>query len=255
MQKILTAGNTKIVKGEELGYLTKGIHFSPADKSGHEVCNVGDPKVAQRLVSIRQGVGKCNSRKIHALPRQKDFLKIALLSWLNLLLRLATQLSLQLKRKWLRSSVQTLQAIWLGKISIRATARQSWSSTPKLNFMIIRRSFGRMAKFLNGDFPSNYHLTFSRSEHNETLCDMVLEMGGNVAVVFRDQLPATWKGFEVVNGDANDLRFLDKSGVVVGLIEKGLAKKDETGFVQEGINSWAWKNTKKPVFNENGRQK
>ena len=37
-QKILTAGNTKIVKGEELGYLTKGIHFSPADKSGHEVC-------------------------------------------------------------------------------------------------------------------------------------------------------------------------------------------------------------------------
>ena len=85
--------------------------------------------------------------------------------------------------------------------------------------------------------PSNYHLTFSRSEHNETLCDMVLQMGGNVAVVFRDQLPATWKGFEVVNGDANDLRFLDKSGVVVGLIEKGLAKKDETGFVQEGINS------------------
>ena len=99
------------------------------------------------------------------------------------------------------------------------------------------KSFGRMAKFLNGDFPVNYHLTFSRSEHNETLCNMVLQMGGNVAVVFRDQLPATWKGFEVVNGDANDLRFLDKSGVVVGLIEKGLAKKDETGFVQEGINS------------------
>ena len=63
-------------------------------------------------------------------------------------------------------------------------------------------------------------------------------MGGNVAVVFRDQLPATWKGFEVVNGDANDLRFLDKQGgYIVGLIEKGLAKQDETGFVQEGINS------------------
>ena len=99
------------------------------------------------------------------------------------------------------------------------------------------KSFGRMAKFLNGDFPSNYHLTFSRSEHNQKLCEMVLAMGGNVAVVFRNQLPATWNGFEVVNGDENDLRFLDKSGVVVGLIEKGLAKQDETGFVQEGINS------------------
>jgi hypothetical protein len=108
---------------------------------------------------------------------------------------------------------------------------------PQTQFYDYTKSFGRVAKFLNGDFPSNYHLTFSRSEHNETLCDMVLAMGGNVAVVFRDQLPATWKGIEVISGDENDLRFLDKSGVVVGLIEKGLAKKDETGFVQEGINS------------------
>ena len=94
-----------------------------------------------------------------------------------------------------------------------------------------------MAQFLNGELPSNYHLTFSRSESNQKLVEMVLEMGGNVAVVFRDQLPKTWKGFEVVNGDENDLRFLDKQGVIVGLIEKGLAKKDSTGFVQEGVNS------------------
>jgi hypothetical protein len=86
-------------------------------------------------------------------------------------------------------------------------------------------------------FPSNYHLTFSRSEHNDKKCEMVLAMGGNVAVVFRNQLPKTWKGYEVVNGDDTDLRFLDKKGVVVGLIEKGMAKKDETGFVQEGVNS------------------
>jgi hypothetical protein len=110
---------------------------------------------------------------------------------------------------------------------------------PDPQFYDYTKSFQRMAKFINRspEFPSNYHLTFSRSEHNETLCDMVLQMGGNVAVVFRDQLPKTWKGFEVVNGDENDLRFRDKQGVVVGLIEKGLAKKDETGFVQEGVNS------------------
>ena len=37
-QTLLTAGNAKIIKGEKLGYLTKGIHFAPADLSGHEVC-------------------------------------------------------------------------------------------------------------------------------------------------------------------------------------------------------------------------
>ena len=35
---ILTQGNAKIVKGEKLGYITKGIHFAPASLSGNEVC-------------------------------------------------------------------------------------------------------------------------------------------------------------------------------------------------------------------------
>ena len=42
-----------------------------------------------------------------------------------------------------------------------------------------------------------------------------------------DRLPS------VVDGDENDLRFKDEKGVIVGLVEKGLAKKDETGFVVE----------------------
>ena len=33
---LLTSGNAKIVKGEKLGYITKGLHFSPADKSGYD---------------------------------------------------------------------------------------------------------------------------------------------------------------------------------------------------------------------------
>ena len=37
-QTLLTAGNAKIVKGEKLGYLTKGIHLAPANLSGYEAC-------------------------------------------------------------------------------------------------------------------------------------------------------------------------------------------------------------------------
>ena len=62
---------------------------------------------------------------------------------------------------------------------------------------------------------------------------MVAQAGGNVAVVFRNSLPAEYMGRKVVSCDDNDLRFLDPQGVIVGLIEKGLAKKDETGFVVE----------------------
>ena len=61
----------------------------------------------------------------------------------------------------------------------------------------------------------------------------ILELGGNVAVVFRGSLPKTYLGYPVVNGDEHDLRFKDPKGVIVGLVEKGLAKEDETGFVVE----------------------
>jgi hypothetical protein len=77
----------------------------------------------------------------------------------------------------------------------------------------------------------NYHVTFSRSETNDVDCLKALSVGVNVAVVFRNKLPATWNGFEVIDGDVSDTRFLDRSGVVVGLSAKGKAKKDTTGFV------------------------
>ena len=80
------------------------------------------------------------------------------------------------------------------------------------------------------DLPPNYHLTFSRSETNEIdALRMLTEQGMNVAVVF-DTLPEKWAGVKVIDGTETDLRFLDERGVIVGLVAKGKAKKDNSGF-------------------------
>lgn len=94
------------------------------------------------------------------------------------------------------------------------------------------KNLPHMLKFLAGHYPSNVHLTFSRSETNEAACRSVLAAGGNVAVVFRSGLPDAYLGAPVINGDDHDLRHLDPAGVVVGLVAKGkTAKRDMTGFV------------------------
>jgi hypothetical protein len=51
--------------------------------------------------------------------------------------------------------------------------------------------------------------------------------------VFRSKhnIPKTFRGLRVVDGDKDDLRFLDPKGVVVALYAKGKATKDDTGFV------------------------
>ena len=61
-----------------------------------------------------------------------------------------------------------------------------------------------------------------------------MRAGGNVAAVFNN-LPQTWNGFKVIDGDENDLRYLDYKNVVVGLVAKGKAKKDTSGFVIQTV--------------------
>jgi hypothetical protein len=44
-------------------------------------------------------------------------------------------------------------------------------------------------------------------------------------------MPKKFLGLKVINGDKNDLRFLDPKNSIVGLYAKGKAKKDYSGFV------------------------
>lgn len=68
----------------------------------------------------------------------------------------------------------------------------------------------------------NVHFTFSYTERtkDETMHKM-LDRGHNVAVVFKDKLPATFKGIPVIDGDKHDRRFEDTKGRIVGLKLKG----------------------------------
>ena len=235
---LLTQGNAKILKGEKLGYITKGLHFAPADKSGHEVCRWRSKGCTKACLDTA-GRGQMDSIQNARIAKTKLFFE----KQFDFLAKLEKEIASTIKsakKKEMTAVFRpnlTSDIAWESVFFDEEKPQTIFDKFPETQYYDYTKSFMRMAQFLNGELPSNYHLTFSRSENNQKLVEMVLEMGGNVAVVFRDQLPKTWKGIEVVNGDENDLRFLDKEGVIVGLIEKGRAKKDETGFVQEGVNS------------------
>jgi hypothetical protein len=79
--------------------------------------------------------------------------------------------------------------------------------------------------------PANYHLTVSYSAANKAYAEKVKKSPHNIAVVFRDRLPASYLGRTVIDGDKTDLRFIDPCKVVVGLKAKGKARHDHSGFV------------------------
>lgn len=84
--------------------------------------------------------------------------------------------------------------------------------------------------------PSNYDLTFSysglhgfQSHYNKAKENPVFK---RFAVVFDkvENIPASFDGQKIIDGDKTDLRFLDGAGIVA-LYAKGKAKKDKSGFV------------------------
>jgi len=82
----------------------------------------------------------------------------------------------------------------------------------------------------------NYHLTWSYSGASDAYAKQhaIAKVNGlNIAVVWRkvSSIPTEYLGLPVVDGDKDDLRFLDPKGVIVALYAKGKARKDTSGFV------------------------
>ena len=102
---------------------------------------------------------------------------------------------------------------------------------PGTIFYDYTKSQRRALAFVNGDLPHNYTLTFSRDERpqSEAFALTYLALGGRVAVCMRigksDPVPESWHGFECVDGDLHDLRFLDQPGTVTVLRPKGSKAK------------------------------
>lgn len=86
--------------------------------------------------------------------------------------------------------------------------------------------------------PKNYHLTYSASDktRDDDLA-YYYKKKKNIAVVFGvvrgHDLPETYKGIKVIDGDTTDARFLDEKGVIVGLRAKGRMRKGNWKMVRK----------------------
>ena len=119
---------------------------------------------------------------------------------------------------------------------------------PEVQFYDYTKITKRAIAFATGDTPENDHLTFSKTEANDSDCIKVLEAGGNVAVVCSlpvyktakatGSLPYPYDTPDAIDGDAHDYRPVDgdrrgniRGGLIVALKAKGDAKHDTSGFV------------------------
>lgn len=232
--KLLTESiaNTKTAKNDSLGYLSYILHLSPSDLSGFNVCSHAS-KGCKHACLNTAGRGRFDNVQLARTRKTKMFFEQRQ-EFLDLLVKDI----LAAKRKAVKLSLPLT-------IRLNGTSDISWEN------IIIKDGLNIFNMFKDVQFYdytknwtripiikslglTNYSLTFSRSENNEKYALLVLKTGGNVAIVFDKTLPDRWNGYKVINGDKHDLRFLDEKNVVVGLVAKGLAKKDSSNFVIKG---------------------
>lgn len=229
---LLTTGNPKLLKGEKKGYLSFVLHLAPANLSGKEVCPKRTAGCTASCLNTagRGGIfkkGESTNVIQQARIRRTKFFFESRRDFLNQLTVDIIKAKTMAEKKGLIPVFRlngTSDIAW-EKYEV-ANGKNIFQMFPDVQFYDYTKVRGRKVSHIK-----NYHLTFSRAESNEMDARLASSDGMNVAVVFKKELPATYFGKKVINGDETDLRFLDEKNVIVGLKAKGKAKKDTSGFV------------------------
>jgi hypothetical protein len=239
--KLFSTGNPKTAKGEKKGYLTFILHLAPAKLSGYNVCPMASKGCAAACLNTA-GRGRFDKTQAARIRKTKMFFEdraafmAQLVKDIQAGIRKATRdgfipifrLNGTSDIRWETIPVNVPEKI--GAALFRGERyRNIFEAFPDVQFYDYTKIANRKG------IPENYHLTFSRSESNDIDVRTAISRGMNVAAVFstlkNGNLPAVYRSLPIVDGDENDLRFLDPSNCIVGLRAKGDAKKDSSGFV------------------------
>jgi hypothetical protein len=239
--KLLSTGNPKVLKGMSQGYNTYILHLAPADLSGYETCakRTAGCTAACLNTAGRGGMFKRgeNTNVIQQARIRKT--KMFFENRVEFMATLVKDIELAIKQSKKMELVPVFRLNGTSDLSWEKYEvvrngklfRNIFTAFPEVQFYDYTKVLGRKVKEY-----SNYQLTFSAADGNDSDVLRAMNEGLNVAVVFGIKktlpMPVDYLNRPVFNGDESDLRFLDPKGVIVGLYAKGKAKKDTTGFVK-----------------------
>ena len=219
-QKILSIDtNAKTVKGQKYNYLTAIVYFASHKQSGFNVCAQASKQCSENCLFFA-GRGKFKNIQKSRIKKTRYYFEYRE----NFMHQLKHEIQLFLNKAKRLNMIPCIRLNGTSDINYYSYKFDNdlniFDTFKEVQFYDYSVIYKRMSLYMDNKLPKNYHLTFSRKEDNQFSVMQVLNNGFNASVVFEKYLPKIYKGFEVINGDQSDLRFLDKKNVVVGLVYK-----------------------------------
>ena len=231
--------SAKIIKNMKVSNnITYSIYLAPAMVSGYNVCPNSTPecrlgclatsgRAGMDILSGKGMVERARIKKTKLFHEHNDFF----MDWLYAELRLAKA---KAERNGFNFSVRLNATSDIDWQNVKRDNKNVFDVFPDVNFYDYTKN---PTKFF--DKPENYHLTFSYSGHNVKMCEKLLNRGFNIATVFNvkreSDLPKTFMGYDVINGDLTDFRPNDEKGIIVGLKWKQIANKENNDKIKNSI--------------------
>lgn len=227
--------SAKIEKNKKINVKTYVIYLAPANLSGYNTCSHSTPECRMGCLNtsgragMEQLAGKtktadCRNKKSALLFEQTNFF----MQWLVAEIQAQKELAY---KKGFAFSVRLNGTSDIDWANIRVNGKTIFEIFSTTEFYDYTKS---PLKFKNK--PKNYHLTMSYTGRNWQVCEMLLQQGENVAVIFdvkkETDLPKEFRGYRVINGDETDYRIADPKGVIVGLKWKKIANKEVNDYVR-----------------------
>jgi hypothetical protein len=242
--------NAKTIKGQKRGFMTAVLYLSPGNLSGTELCAMSTLAGCRTACLSTAGRGGIAAGRATFVAPNGDTLPDNAIQHARLARTALFNADLpafmaQLVRE-IRAFIERAKRLGLiPVIRLNGTSDIRWEDIPVEGKANIFALFPRIRFYDYTKLPNrrraigvrNYSLTFSYShvpEFAPIVARAVSTYGASVnyAAVFAGKtLPAYFLGREVINGDESDLRFLDRPGVVVGLVAKGKARRNPGTFV------------------------
>ena len=256
--------NAKTVKGQKQGFMTAILYLSPFKAAGINLCPMAELAGCWKgclNTAGHGGMAKGNARftpyTIELPDNPVQYCRIKRTRfWADDRAGFLAQLCTEIEKFQRRAERKGLTPV----VRLNGTSDIQWErivipgsgdnrrpfsnkanifeTFPELQFY----DYTKIAKRFDRELPANYHLDLSYSEASSRYAQMCRDAhrkhGMSMVMVYRDKDAVArarmfYEEFNVnvVDGDANDLRFLDPVGSMVLLKAKGTARKDQSGFV------------------------
>lgn len=260
MKKLLNIdANAKTVKGQKQGFMTAVLYLAPYLASGFNVCPMAELAGCHAgclNTAGRGGISKGSKRfKTPAGLLPDNAIQRARIARTRLFVDDRPEFFRRLYQE-IRAFIRKAERADLTPvIRLNGTSDILWEKMPMpvsdnkrgihcifTNVMAVFPEiqfydYTKIAKRFERPLPDNYYLALSYSEASPVYaarCIKAHKAGASLVIVTRKG-NAPSEGFSIdddfINGDANDLRFLDPAGALVLLKAKGKARSDRSGFV------------------------